>query len=446
MIVPPLQQASDGKADGAKSDVWRSLWSVTAPAPPALGALDRSIDCEIAIVGGGVEGLALARELALKGRDVALFEADELGSGATGASAGVLAPQLVRQTPNGVHSTMGRETGSRYLRLLADAGKLTFDIIRDRMEAIDARAGGFLAPATGAAGRQKIKDLLDQWREIRPDLTLIEGAEIVRLTGSPAYSAALHDPTGGSLNPLAYCRMLGDDALAAGAGLFTRSPVSGLERDGEVWRFQIGRHAVQARKVMLCANGGNTHLHPNIQRSVLPLKVCQVATHPLSPAVRQKILPQAHSLTDLETEVFSIRYDRDGRLITAHPMGSDLVDRDRLNRVVNARLSAMLPAYEHAPLEYAWTGTAWLTSSLLPQLTAVDERLFAIQACNGRGIALAASIAKSVADWLVTEGQRPCGLPILKPRPIPGYLFARYVPGLLMKMALATQSIRKAFS
>lgn len=446
MSVPRLQQTSDGKVGDIAPDIWRSLWSVTAPPPPTTGALAGSIDCDIAIVGGGVEGLALARELALKGRGVALFEAEELGAGATGASAGVVAPQLVRQTPAGVRSAMGHDTGSRYLRLLADAGNLTFDVIGDRMKAIDACAGGFLAPATGSTGRQKIKDLLDQWREIRPDLTLIEGADVLRLTGSPAYSAALHDPTGGSLNPLAFCRMLADDALAAGAGIFTRSRVTGFVRDGKIWRFQVGSHIVQAKQVMLCANGGNAHLHPNIRRSVLPLKVCQVATRPLAAAVRQMVLPQSHSLTDLETEVFSIRYDQDGRLITAHPMGNDLVDRDRLNRVVNARLAAMLPAYEYTPLEYAWTGTAWLTSSLLPQLTAVDEGLFAIQACNGRGIALAASIARSVADWLVSEGVRPCGLPILKPRPIPGYFFARYVPALLMKMALATQGIRKTFS
>ena len=46
----------------------------------------------IAVVGGGIIGCAVAFELARRGADVTLFEAAEIGSGATQASAGILAP------------------------------------------------------------------------------------------------------------------------------------------------------------------------------------------------------------------------------------------------------------------------------------------------------------------------------------------------------------------
>ncbi|MBC8031936.1 MAG: glycine oxidase ThiO [Pyrinomonadaceae bacterium] len=49
---------------------------------------------EVAIIGGGVIGLAVARALALRGvRDVLVIERDRLGAESSGAAAGMLAPQ-----------------------------------------------------------------------------------------------------------------------------------------------------------------------------------------------------------------------------------------------------------------------------------------------------------------------------------------------------------------
>ena len=49
---------------------------------------------DVAIIGGGVIGLAVARALALRGvRDVLLIERDSLGAESSSAAAGMLAPQ-----------------------------------------------------------------------------------------------------------------------------------------------------------------------------------------------------------------------------------------------------------------------------------------------------------------------------------------------------------------
>src|ERR687886_2167321 len=48
---------------------------------------------DVAVVGGGVAGLAAARELARRGLTVAVVESAEPGAEASGAAAGMLAPQ-----------------------------------------------------------------------------------------------------------------------------------------------------------------------------------------------------------------------------------------------------------------------------------------------------------------------------------------------------------------
>ena len=52
--------------------------------PTSHPALDRNLDIEVAVVGGGIMGLTTALELAEAGKKVALFERRHLGSGETG--------------------------------------------------------------------------------------------------------------------------------------------------------------------------------------------------------------------------------------------------------------------------------------------------------------------------------------------------------------------------
>jgi glycine/D-amino acid oxidase-like deaminating enzyme len=423
---------------------WRPLWRATVPRLRA--PLNGHHDVEFAIVGGGLEGLALALQLAREKKSVMVVEAADIGSGATGASAGIVAPQLVRQLPADVIQRLGQPRAERFLRLLAGAGHRTFDIIGSRKTLVEASAGGFIAPAKGAAGAQRLAETVRQWHSFRSDLRLLSEQETRALTGTSGYAAALLDPSGGWLNPVAYAQLLASDAEAEGAVVYLHSPVAGLTRNGAGWQLTTDGGTIQACQVILCANGGNTKLSRPLRHSVLPLTVCQVATQPLPADLRASILPQGHSMTDVETEVFSIRFDPDGRLITAYPFSERLLEPGRLSEIINRRLTGTIANFHPVGIDYAWSGTAWLASDLLPRVVALEEGLFAIQACNGRGIALSTSIGAALGNWLAMGRGGECAVPIQPPRAVPGYFLARYLPGLLMKTSLARQRMRRMFA
>ena len=67
--------------------------------PTDGGAVDDEVD--IAIIGGGVNGTGVARDLALRGLKVALFERHDLGFGASGNSSGMIhgGPRYLLTTP-----------------------------------------------------------------------------------------------------------------------------------------------------------------------------------------------------------------------------------------------------------------------------------------------------------------------------------------------------------
>jgi glycine/D-amino acid oxidase-like deaminating enzyme len=421
----------------------QTLWDATAPPGVAWPSLQGAQDCDIAIIGAGAAGLSLALHAADRGLRPVLLEADAEAAGGAGRSAGVVAPQLVRHTPATVVKALGPIAADKLLRLVAEGAAYSFSLIGDRKKECGANQAGFLAPARGAAGADKVANIGRGWAPIRSDLQVIRGAEVEKMTGCSGYSAAILDPTGGSLNPLAYLRLLAREAVAAGAILFTGSRVTSVERQGGRWLLRSEAGQLTAARVVACANHGNLALHPALARTVLTMPVTQVATTPFSDDERRAILPGGQAMTDMEPDVLSLRFDPDGRLVTAYPIGRNGHRAPNLTSLVNVRLSGAVPSFRPKPLAFSWTGRVVINASFLPRLVALDDNFFALQACNGRGLALNTVIGRELAAWLAGERQAGWALAPETARPISGYFAAQYLPLVLMKLALLRQAGRR---
>jgi glycine/D-amino acid oxidase-like deaminating enzyme len=421
----------------------RSLWLSINPDPPPATGLQGEQFTQVAVVGAGIAGLSVALHLGERGVETTVLEASpQQPNAATAASAGVVAPQLTRHSPEGVLKALGPEVGARYLALLAEAGVYTFGLIRAKAIACSAQPHGFINPVAGPGAVDAVGSLIRQWAPYRTDLVQIGAEETRRLTGCEGYAAALVDPTGGGLDPVAFVQGLEAALERDYVQVHRASAVRRLERTGEGWALRTASGTLFAKTVVCCANGGNPGLHRSLAKTVLPLSVYQVATAPLGEAARRGVLPFGHAMTDASGDVFSLRLDGDGRLITACSAAT-LLDPAELDQWVNRRLTASVPSYSQGPLEFIWKGTAWLNSNLLPRLVAVEEGLYAVQACNGRGLALNTVIGREVAALVAGDPVKP-RVPVQRPRPVPGYVLARHAPGLLMAGTALLKRLRFA--
>jgi glycine/D-amino acid oxidase-like deaminating enzyme len=171
------------------------------------------------------------------------------------------------------------------------------------------------------------------------------------------------------------------------------------------------------------------------------MPVYEVATETVDANVIATTLPQKHVLTDVESDVFSLRWAAGDRLITAYPAASGIAPAS-IEAAVNRRLRAMLHRYEARRLEFVWHGVAWINQSLLPRLVRVADGLTAVQACNGRGIALNTIIGREVARWLLAPQYIPA-LALESPRRVRGFGVARYVPQLFMTAAMIARRLAR---
>lgn len=391
-------------------------------------------------MGGGVAGTSVALNLALLGRQPILIEADRIGAGAAGVSGGIVAPQLPRHGFGEIERKLGRPHAEPLFHMLAEAGNYLFELARHHAPDSEGAQTGFLAPAMGAAKLRRAERIVADWAQFRSDVSLLGAEAFAELSGMSGYAGALSDSSGGTINPLRYVEGLAQAAADAGARIFCDSPVVGIERAGSDWILRTATGSVRARRVLLCANGGNAALHRSLYGTILPMQVCEVTTAPVAPELRARILPGRQAMTDVEDDVFTVRYDRHGGLVTAYP--GDGANRAKITDIVNARLAAAIPGWQPLPLTHVWSGVAWVNTSLVPRLVQVEPDMVAIQACNGRGLAFNSILGRELARWVAGSVDAP-PLPFEKPHRVAGLFVARHVPKLLMRAGLIRKRLNQ---
>lgn len=412
-----------------------TLWQAAAPAGPALAALDGTAETDVLVVGGGIAGLSTALHLAERGVDVLLVEAAQLGSGATGQSGGLIAPDYIRHSPANIGHALGREAGERMTHLLGTSAQRCFDLIARHGIDCDSRQDGFYTPVHTHRLAAAQRDTAGQWQGRGFDVTVLDNAETQRRLGTRAYCGALRFGQGGWLNPLGYARGLAQAAAVAGARLHVETPVDNLAFLGDRWQACTPDGMISARRVILAANGGNARLHPAMRHVALPLHVFEFATAPLAADLREWVLPEGGAFTDKSPYIFSARYDGAGRLISAFPKTLLVRGEQARRNEARRRLARHFKGFEAVEIESVWEGVAWINASFLPEIYDLGDGALAIQACNGRGISLNTVIGMELAQALAGDDLGTLSVQPRQPKPFPFYRAAARLPKAMMTLA-----------
>lgn len=378
------------------------LWEVSTPPTPATPPLTDSVTVDVAIVGAGYTGCSAALHLAHAGARTVVIETCEVGFGAAGRNVGLVNAGLWVM-PDAVPAAIGEARGERLVTQLGDAPGLVFDVIDRHDIACESVRAGTLHCAAGRHGTANLVERARQWQRRGAPVELIEGAEAARLTGSEVFPAVLLDLRAGTIQPLAYARGLAAAAIRIGARIHGRSPALRCEDLGSVWRITTPNGSVTAPWVIVATDAYSSGPWSALKREQVPLPYFNLATAPLPPELRERILPERQGAWDTKSILSSFRLDAKGRLV----FGSVGALRGGGARIhaewARRELARLFPALGGIGFDHGWYGTIGMTRDALPRLHVLGRNIVSISGYNGRGIAAGTSFGRDLARVALAE-------------------------------------------
>jgi 2-hydroxyglutarate dehydrogenase len=206
--------------------------------------------CDVVVVGGGIVGLAVARELNARhpGASICVLERERsVAAHQSGHNSGV------------IHSGIYYAGGSLKAKLCVEGARELYRYCRERGIPFQ-RCGKLIV----ACGRSEMSALQELHRRGEAngvsDLRLLDGEQIAEVEPHAAGFAALHSPQTGVVDFGAVARSYAEDIRAAGGTVVTGCEVSkALEAPGGVSLEHFGG-STQARYAIFCAGAWSDRL------------------------------------------------------------------------------------------------------------------------------------------------------------------------------------------
>lgn len=200
---------------------------------------------EVAVIGGGVVGTAVAFHLAALGKDVCLLERGDVASGASGSCDGYLF--LLSKVP-GPHLQLARESLRLHQELAASEGGSSLEFRQD---------GGMLVARSEEAW-DGLKGLVQRQREYGIPVELLERDEALSRQPalSPRIRGAAFSTFNGQVNPVRLAHYLARQAEGMGARMMVRSEVLAVEHSpGTGYRLLLTEGRTLRARVLVNAAG-----------------------------------------------------------------------------------------------------------------------------------------------------------------------------------------------
>jgi 2-hydroxyglutarate dehydrogenase len=207
-------------------------------------------ECDVVVVGAGIIGLAVARELAERhdGLRVTVLEREaEIAAHQTGSSSGV------------IHAGVYYRPGSLKARLCVEGARDLYAYCDAR--GIPANAAGKLIVAADESELPRLDELERRARANGvPGLRRLAAHQIAEIEPHAAGVAALHSPRTGVVDFRAVAHALAADVEAGGGTVALSCGALALALDGQRTRVTHERGTTQARAAVSCAGAWSDRL------------------------------------------------------------------------------------------------------------------------------------------------------------------------------------------
>jgi gamma-glutamylputrescine oxidase len=414
----------------------KSYYEASARRDPVGEPLLGHSSADVLVVGAGYAGLSAAIELAKRGYQVVVLEADRVCSGASGRNGGqAIAGYASGQEP--FEQQLGK----------ADARR-AWDMSMESMELIDQRIAEFQIECDYVSGYLYVADSERKARALEADMQTMErdygfkvefkrGAEVQRHIQSPRYCASAYERRSGHLHPLKYGLGLADAARSLGVRIFERSAVVDIAR-GATLKAKTARGSVTAQWGVLAGNCTlgeyGPRVAPELTPRIMPVGTYIIGTAALSAGQCERLIPNNAAVCDNNFVLDYFRFSADRRMLFGGRVSYSTRTPAHLAEVMARRMGQVFPELRSVPVEFVWGGFVDISMNRAPDFGRLGDNLFYLQGFSGHGVALTGLAGKVVAEAVAGQAERFDVFAKLQHRKFPGGALLR-TPSLVLGMA-----------
>ncbi|MEM9629834.1 MAG: FAD-binding oxidoreductase [Pseudomonadota bacterium] len=401
-----------------------SYYAATARDTRGFAQLAENLDVDVAIVGGGFSGVSTAVELAERGLNVALLEAEKIGWGATGRNGGQVTGSLSGDVA--MAREFRRTVGEEADDVVWQTRWRGHDIIRDRIKKYGIECDlsfGHLQAAMKPTHMEELKAVQDeaQKRGMADDLELLEASDITDYLETDLYCGGLLNRRNMHVHSMDLCVGEARAAETLGVKVFENSRALEIEH-GPRPSVVTANGRVKADKVLIAGNAHHFLEQKALAGKLFPASLANMATVKLGKEVARKINPHNLAVYDCRFVLDYYRCTADHRLMFGGGINYSGRDSKDIAAELRPALERTFPRLKGVDIEFSWTGVDGIVLNRIPQVGKVGDNVFYMQGYSGHGIALthilgeimAEAMAGDLTEYLIYENVRHLKLPFTR--------------------------------
>ncbi len=255
-------------------------YEATRVASPERPRLTFDFDVDVCVIGGGLGGLTVAREVARRGWAVAVLEGGRVACAASGRNTGFVLPGFSEDI-----DSMVERVGLDHTKQLWALSEQGVDYVRRAiaetgMPGVDPLPGWLHVSKTDNAA--EIDAEVERLRWIGVNVEAWPTERVREVLPNARYFGAMHFPGAIHIHPLNYALGLAADAEKFGARIFENSPATAIDPAGVRKRIDTPGGRVRATHVVLACNVQLGALMPRLGATLLPITTFVLVTEPIA--------------------------------------------------------------------------------------------------------------------------------------------------------------------
>ncbi|MDD2808784.1 FAD-binding oxidoreductase [Rhodoferax sp.] len=412
-----------------------SYYEASVTRPLLEPVLQGAVQADVLVVGAGFAGLSAAIELAQRGYQVAVLEADRVCAGASGR--------------NGGQAIVGFASGQAPFeqQLGNDLARQAWAMSLQSLALIEQRVQDFALDCDWVRGYMYVADSARKARALQADCDALQrqygfahdfvsGAQVQSLIQSPRYCAAAFEDVSGHLHPLKYGLGLARAAQSLGVKIFEKSAVTQLTHGARVTA-HTAHGQVSAQHAVLAGNCTLAEYAPQVAPAlaprIMPVGTYMISTEPLSPQLCQALIPSNAAVCDNNFVLDYFRFSADHRLLFGGQVSYSTRTPAHLETLMAQRMVAIFPQLKGVAVSHVWGGFVDISMNRAPDFGRLAANVYYLQGFSGHGLALTGLAGQLVAQAVAGQAERFDVFAKLQHRPFPGGAMLR-TPSLVLGM------------